>query len=128
MSAGPASPPVWLAAAPTPAGEVIAQATAHWKGVIPSAAITPPTSAAPVSSSVRTATRRYSSGSIACPSIRVITPCLAALIAAFIADDIFPDGLGTTVTRSSAAASSWAICSVRSREGPTASTSSNPPG
>ena len=58
MSAGPASPPVWLAAAPMPAGEVIAQATACWNGVVPSAAITPPTSAAPVSSSVRTAVRR----------------------------------------------------------------------
>ena len=58
MSTGPAWPPVWLAAAPMPAGEVIAQATACWNGVTPSAAIMPPTSAAPVSSRVRTAVLR----------------------------------------------------------------------
>ena len=45
-----------------------------------------------------------------------------------MAEAIWPDGLGTTVIRLSAAASSRAIASVRSLDGPTASTSSNPPG
>ncbi len=33
-SAGPGWPPVWYLAEPTPAGEVMAQATARWNGVI----------------------------------------------------------------------------------------------
>ena len=60
--------------------------------------------------------------------MRVMIGCRAALTAAFMAEAIWPDGLGTTVIRLSAAASSRAIASVRSLEGPTASTSSNPPG
>ena len=58
MSAGPAPPPVWNAAEPTPALEVIPHATACWNGVTPSAAMTPPTSAAPVSARVATAVLR----------------------------------------------------------------------
>ena len=60
--------------------------------------------------------------------MRVRISCRAALTAAFIAEAIWPDGLGTTVIRLSAAASSRAMASVRSLEGPMARTSSNPPG
>ncbi len=58
MSTGPAPPPVWNAAEPTPALEVMAQATAWPKVVTPAAAIIPPTSAAPVSVSAATAAAR----------------------------------------------------------------------
>ena len=40
------------------------------------------------------------------------------MTAAFIAEAIWPDGLGTTVIRLSAAASSRAMASVRSLDGP----------
>ena len=68
---------MWNAAEPTPALEVMAQATACWKVVTPTAAITPPTSAAPVSVSAATAVARYPGGMSACPSIRAMTACRA---------------------------------------------------
>ena len=55
MSAGAAAPPVWKAALPTPILEVIAAATACSQSFSPSACMMPPTLAAPVSSSRRTA-------------------------------------------------------------------------
>ena len=58
MSTGPGWPPVWNREAPTPNGDVMAQATACWNGVMPSAAMIPPTLTAPVSYSVCTARRR----------------------------------------------------------------------
>ena len=58
MSAGPAVPPVWNRDAPTPKGEVMAQATARWNGVTPSAAMIPPTLTAPVSARAATAADR----------------------------------------------------------------------
>jgi hypothetical protein len=106
----------------------MAQATAWPKVVTPTAAITPPTSAAPVSASAATAVARYPGGMSACPSIRAMTACRAAPTAAFSPAGILPVGLGTTVSRGWAAARSRAICSVRSPDGPTASTSSNSPG
>ncbi len=119
---------MWKAAEPTPALDVIAQATARPRELTPSAAMIPPTSAAPVSASVSTAIRRYPGGGTACPSSRAMIWCRAARTAALRAAGIVPAGLGTTVIRESAAASTRAICSVRSAEGPTASTTSISPG
>ena len=65
---------------------------------------------------------------MACPSTRVMMPNRAALIAAFTPEGILPVGLGTTVTCGLSAASCPAMASVRSRDGPTASTSSISPG
>jgi hypothetical protein len=51
-----------------------------------------------------------------------------ALIAALFAAEISPLGLASTVTRGSVAASRSAIWAVASLDGPTASTTSRPPG
>ena len=88
----------------------------------------PPTLSAPVSSSARTAVRRYPGGSRQCPSTRATTECRDALIAALSALGICPEGLGTTVMRESPAAIRSAISLVRSRDGPTARASSSSPG
>ncbi len=55
MSAGPARPPVWKAALPTPSLDVMAAATAFSQSVSPSAYMMPPTLAASISPSSRTA-------------------------------------------------------------------------
>lgn len=55
VSAGPASPPVWKAALPTPIFDVMAAATASSQAFSPSACMMPPTFCAPVSSRSRTA-------------------------------------------------------------------------
>jgi len=102
VSAGPTWPPVWNAARPTPAGEVIAQATACSNGVTPRAAMMPPTLSAPVSTRVSTASFRYPGGRSACPSTRATTGNRDALMAALLPAGIRPFGLSTTVTRESA--------------------------
>ena len=55
MSAGPAFPPTWNLAAPTPSGERIAVATALSNAPTPDAAMIPPTFTALVSSITYTA-------------------------------------------------------------------------
>ncbi len=126
MSAGPAWPPVWNAARPTPAGEVMAQATACSNGVTPRAAMIPPTSSAPVSARISTASCRYPGERSACPSTRATIGNRDALMAALLPAGIRPFGLSTTVIRGSAAARSRAIRAVLSLDGPTASTTSMP--
>src|SRR3712207_1815956 len=62
-----------------------------------------------------------------CPSTRTITSYRAVAMAALSPAGVRPTGLATTRTRGSAAASSSAIRSVPSVDGPTARTTSNSP-
>jgi hypothetical protein len=106
----------------------MAQATACSNGVTPAAAMMPPTSSAPVSARVCTASFRYPGGRSACPSTRATIGNLEALMAALLPAGIRPLGLSTTVTRGSAPASSREIRAVASLDGATASITSMPAG
>ena len=65
---------------------------------------------------------------MAWPSMRATMSWEDAAIAALSPDGVRPDGLGTTLTLGSAAASPSAISCVRSLDGPTARTTSISPG
>ncbi len=90
---------MWYLAAPTPYGEVIAQATACWNGVIPPAAMMPPTLTAPVSGQRLQRRRDVAGRQQRVPVDPDDDEWLDALIAALSAVGIWPDGLATTVTR-----------------------------
>src|SRR5262245_42806700 len=128
-SDGPALPPGWWnLAGPTPVLEVINQPTAGWNRLMPSAVLTPPTFTAPFWCSARTAAAMYPAGSRDLTSTRTMTGYRDARRATFSALGILPDGFATTLIRGSRAAMSLATCSVRSFDGPTASTTSSSPG
>ncbi len=111
-----------------PSRDVMARATACSNGVTPSACMMPPTLAAPVSSSTSTARLMYRSESRPWPSTRTTMSYLEALRAAFSPWGVRPSGLSIRRTRVSAEASDRATASVRSDDGPTATTTSSSPG